>query len=78
MYNRYNQFPGNHYEITPSDTDTLSREMLIYAGSDGDISISDTHMRVVVYTVTAGTILPVLCRRVNETGTTVTQVIGLY
>lgn len=78
MYNRFQQFPHNHYVITPDDTNTLSREMLIYAGTDGDIAAVDKFDRVVVYTVTAGSVLPILAKRVNATGTTVTQVIGLY
>ena len=78
MYKKFDMFPSNHIEITPDDSDTLFQEMLIYCGSDGDVAAVDTHGRVVVYTVSAGDILPILAVRINATDTTVTQIVGLY
>lgn len=77
MFNRYEEFPQQHRTITPSDAANLARPMVIYCGSDGAISITDAAGVTVVYTLTAGQIAPVLAVKVNATGTTSTQVIGL-
>lgn len=77
-WNRHAEFPRNHETITKSDTVNLSRPMLVMAGSDGTVSLVDHKDTVIVYTVTAGTILPILAKRVNSTNTTVTSLIGLY
>lgn len=79
IYDVSSEFPDNHVTITPSNTVNLSQPMVIVAGTTGTISIVDKYDRAVTYTVgTALTVLPVLAKRVNATGTTVTQVIGLY
>lgn len=52
--------------------------MIVMAGTDGTIAIQDSASTAITYTVTAGSILPVLAKRVLVTGTTVTQIIGLY
>jgi hypothetical protein len=78
-YNRYTQFPDNHVTVTPSDAVDLFDPMVICAGTTGNIAIVDKNDTVIVYTIaTAPAILPVVAKRVNATGTTVTQVIGLY
>lgn len=77
-FNRLAEFPRNHVTITPSDANNLSRPMLIMAGTAGDIVIVDENGTSITYTVTAGSILPVIAVKVPSTNTTVTQVIGLY
>lgn len=78
LYNRFEQFPRNHQIITPSDSVNLSREMLILAGSAGNIAVVDHYDVVVTYTVTAGTVIPIVAKRINATNTTVSPVIGLF
>lgn len=78
FWNRFQEFPQNHEVITPSNSADLPREMLVMAGSDGAIALRDRKGTDITYTVTAGTILPVLGKRVLATGTTVSPVIGLY
>lgn len=78
LYNRFEQFPRNHSTITPHNSTNLGREMLVMAGSDGTMAIVDHADVVITYTVTAGTIIPIVVKRVNATGTTVSPVIGLY
>lgn len=80
FWNRFSQFPRNHVPVVQSDTVPLVREMLIMALADGNIAAVDAYDRVVVYTVTAGTILPIVAKRINDTNTTLTnaQLIGLY
>jgi len=78
MFQPRNSFASNHVTITPDDDHDLDTGMVIYCGSDGDIAVEDKDGVAVIYTVTAGDILPVVVHRVLEAGTTVTQIIGLY
>jgi len=78
MFNSYDEFPRNHFTITPSDTDAIpTGECLIMAGTDGTIAAEDDNGVIVIYSVLAGAILPVVVSKVRATSTTVTQVIGL-
>lgn len=78
FWNRFQEFPQNHDVITPSNSADLPRDMLVLAGSDGTIAAHDRKGTAITYTVTAGTILPIVAKRILVTGTTVTPVIGLY
>jgi hypothetical protein len=78
LYNRFEQFPRRHETITKSDVTNLPREMLVMAGSDGTLTIVDHWDNAITYTVTAGTIIPIIAKRVNATNSTVSPVIGLY
>lgn len=78
FWNRYSEFPQNHETLTPSNSVNFTRPYLVMAGSDGTIAVVDRKDTVIVYTVTAGTILPIVAKRVNVTSTTVTPIIGLY
>ena len=79
MFNRFAEFPRHHVSITPSDANNLSREMLIFCGTTGTIAVHDVNGVAVTYTIdTAGSILPIIAKRVLSTGTNVTQIIGLY
>lgn len=77
MFNRFEQFARSHETLTPHNSNNFQKEFIIYCGSAGTISAVDTYGTAVSYTVAAGAILPVLCIRVNSTGTTVSPVIGL-
>lgn len=73
-----NFFPRTHRTLTPSDTINFADNYLVYCGSAGTIVAIDADGTSVSYSVAAGDILPVPCKRVNATGTTVTPIIGLY
>lgn len=68
------------FAITPSDTVNFSRETHggIYVGGTGDVVAVLYDGSTVTFTaVPAGTILPVRAIRVNATGTTATNLVGL-
>lgn len=51
----------------------------IYVGGDGDISVVDRGGVTCIYKdAKAGTIIPINARRVTSTGTTATDLIGMY
>lgn len=77
-FNRFKHFCRGHETLTPHNSNNFQREFIIFCGGAGTISAVDTYDNAITYTVAAGDILPVLCKRVNATGTTVTPVIGLY
>lgn len=78
-FNRFAEFPRNHVTITPNNSTDLAREMLILCGTTGTIAVHDSNGTAITYTIdTPNSILPIICKRVLATGTTVTQVIGLY
>ena len=77
-FDQGNRYPKRHLTLTPSDTvDFVEGPMLIYPGSAGAISAVDQYGVTVVYTATAGQILPVIVKRVNATGTVASPIIGL-
>ncbi len=73
-----NFFPKTHRTLTASDTINFADLYTIYCGSAGTVAAVDADGTLVSYSVVAGDIIPVPCKRVNATGTTVTPIIGLY
>jgi hypothetical protein len=78
------QFPYNMsapsseaVEVTPSDsTPVLFRSL--YIGGGGNVRVVPfTGGPVTFHNVPAGTILPIIVVRVNSTGTTATNIVGL-
>lgn len=67
------------FVITPSNTvnfNTMARG--IYVGGAGDIGLVTSQGTVLTFIgLTAGSILPIVCIRVNITNTTATSLIGL-
>lgn len=78
VWNKTAEFPRNHQTITPHNTTLLPQEMVIVAGSDGDVSITNFANVTIVYTLLAGQAAPVRAIRVNATGTTASPVIGVW
>lgn len=68
-----------HAEITPNDsTDlTLNFRSIIVGGTGGDVSITDKNGVTCIYEDFVGS-LPFMPRRINATGTTATNIIGIY
>lgn len=68
-----------HAVITPDDnTDLVENFRSIVVGGDGgDVSITDRNGVICIYLGFIG-ILPIMPRRVNASGTTATNIIGIY
>lgn len=77
MYNRYENFPKRHIEITPDNDNDLKMYYIIIAGSDGDIVARDEVGTEITYTLTAGAVLPIMPVRIKETST-VDPIIGVW
>lgn len=71
----------NAFAITPSDTATFTNYARgIYVGTSGDVCVITTGGNTVTLTgAVAGSILPVQCKAVMDTGTDATPgLVGLY
>ena len=68
------------FAITKSDTDDFSFLVRgIYVGGAGNVVVVNADDSTCTYTsVPAGTLLPVVARRVNSSSTTATNMVGLY
>lgn len=68
------------FSITTSDTTDLTAETrAIYVGAAGDLAlILSSGDAVTLAGVAGGSILPLRVTRVKATGTTATQLVGLY
>ena len=71
---------GNAYAVTPADgTDQSFATRAIYVGGAGDIKVTTTGGNTVTFVgCLAGSILPVRAARIWATGTTATNLVGMY
>jgi len=70
---------NNIVSVTPDDSDLATDFRSLYVGVAGNVAIVSTGGDTVTFVgVLAGSILPVRCRQVKSTGTTATNIIGLY
>lgn len=77
-FNRFAEFPKNHFVITKSDTVDIPKGPLIVMAQDaGTLAIVDANDVVITYTVAAGDIIPVLVKRINASDSTA-EGIGYY
>ena len=69
-----------HFAVTPSDTvDFTVVARSLFVAVAGDVTVVAYDGTVALYTVPAGAIIPVVCRRVNDTGTDASMgIVGLY
>jgi hypothetical protein len=68
----------NCIAITPADSDLVAPVRALYVGGAGNLRINDTGGgSVTFFNVPAGTILPVMARRVWLTSTTASNIVGL-
>lgn len=77
----FNDGPGTGgVAITPNDTTKLEQTARgIYVGGEGDISVLTPDGDTLLFVgVLAGGVLPIAARRVNATGTTATNLVGVY
>lgn len=72
--------PAGHAEaVTPHDSTNFAREMEgLYVGGAGDVVVVLPSGTAILFVgVPAGAILPVRCKRVNNTNTTATSIVAL-
>lgn len=62
--------PRNHNPITASDTVNLPDHSAVVLLTDGDVAAVDKNDTVMIYSLLAGQTVPVICKRINATGTT--------
>lgn len=69
----------NAQEITPADgADLTYQARSLYVGGAGNVKVTTVGGDTVTFVgVAAGTVLPVLVKRVFSTGTTATSIVGL-
>ena len=73
--------PAEKYSsITPNDgTDLSSPTRGIYVGASGDLKVISLDGNDVTFAdLAAGVIHPISCTRVYSTGTTATDIVGIY
>lgn len=66
--------------VTPSDSTNLSYDTrAIYVGTGGNVVAVFTDNTAITFSnVPAGTILPIVVKRVNSTNTTASNIVALY
>lgn len=72
--------PAEHaYEVTPSDTALQPVTRYIYVGGTGDIKIeTQNEDTVTIKSIPVGSLLEVRAKKIYLTGTTATEIVGLY
>lgn len=66
------------FAITPADADLPTAVRSLYVGGVGNVAVRTAGGDVVTFVaVPAGTILPIRADRVNSTGTTATNIVGI-
>lgn len=72
-------FPGGALDVTTSDTVNLTTPSVIYVGVAGNVKVTTAQGDAVTFVgLLAGTVIPVQVLRVWTTGTTATNLIGIY
>jgi len=71
---------GEAYAITPdNDTDLATPTRGIYVGVSGDLKVDMTGVGTVTFVgLAAGIIHPISAKRVYQTGTDATDILGIY
>mgnify|MGYP000879959634 FL=1 len=65
--------------VAPNDVTEFAQPMRsLYVGVTGNVSVLTTNGQSVIFANVPVGILPIRCRRVNSTGTTATNIIGLW
>ncbi len=73
--------PAKHaFSITPNDSTDLTQETrALYVGGSGNLAVVMASGQLVTFAgVTAGSLLPIRVDRVKATGTTATDILGVY
>jgi len=71
--------PKRAVNITPADSDLANPVRRLYVGGTGHVTLTTVAGdAVLISAVPVGTILDVECKRVSDTGTTATLIVGFY
>lgn len=72
--------PGTSFAaITPHASNDMALTRAIYVGVGGDIAaVGADNTPVTFKSVPTGTLLPIRLRRINESGTTATDMVAIY
>jgi hypothetical protein len=73
--------PAKHaFAVTPSDSTDLAQETrALYVGSSGNLAVIMASGETVTFAgVAAGSLLPIRVDRVKATGTTASDILGVY
>jgi len=72
-------YPGDAAAVTTSDTVNLTTPAIIWVGGAGNVKVTTAQGTDVTFTgVLSGAILPVQVLRVWSTGTTATNMVGIF
>jgi hypothetical protein len=72
-------FPGDAVVIVPSDSVNLTTAAVIYVGVGGNVKVTTAQGTAITFTgVLAGSVIPVQVMRVWSTGTTATNMVGIF
>lgn len=81
-------YPPRSIAVTPHDTNFLldhagaAQPMALFVGVAGNVAVipsgNPIGAAVVIYTVPAGGLIPVMCSRVRATSTTASGIIGVW
>lgn len=71
---------NNASAVTPSDTEVFTRPTkAVYIGGAGDLKVDLAFSGTVTFKgLQAGTFYPIQARRIYATGTTATDIVGVY
>lgn len=72
--------------ITPSDTDTFQRNVMVFVGGAGTVTVSPGNQTAanigtvpdVQFTMPAGSLIPIQVKAVKATGTAATLLVAIY
>lgn len=72
-------FPGGAYSVTASDTSNLPYVSVIYVGGAGAVKVTTAQGDTVTFSgLQTGSVIPVQVLQVWSTGTSATNLIGVY
>jgi len=72
-------FPGDAVVIVPSDSVNLATAAVIYVGVGGNVKVTTAQGTAITFTgVVAGSVIPIQVIRVWSTGTTATNMVGIF
>jgi hypothetical protein len=73
------QYPAGAFSITASDTTNLQNVAIVFIGGAGNVKVTTANGDVVTFNgLLGGAIIPVQVLRVWSTGTSATNLIGIY
>lgn len=73
------QYPSRAEAVTPSDATTFAQASTVYVGTAGAVVVEPEHgSNTVSFQMQAGSVVPVMVRRVLATGTTAGSLVRIF